>query len=312
MKPRHQSGLTVTELMVALALGLLVTLAAGSMLVSANRTFTSQADAAAVDDAGRFALELIGRAARQASFVNLDRDDAGELAASTPARIGGADARSLAQDSAGIDALLPDAANGSDVLALRFAGSGAAPDGDGSVLSCAGFPVHAREDGWAVFFVAKSAAGVAELRCKYRGNSGWNADAVVAGVDSFQVLYGLDTDTPPDGLANRFETATAIKAMDAALVLDGDTDAARELDHRRRTPWKRIASIKVALLLHGRARSPGEGKPREFALFGAAYSAAAGNADKGSTIHEAELDAGLRQRERRMFGTAILLRNPSS
>lgn len=312
MKLRHQGGLTVTELMVALALGLLVMLAAGSMLVSANRSFSSQADAAAVDDAGRFALELIGRAARQTAFVNLDRDDAGELAASGPARIGGADARSLARDSAGIDGLKADAANGSDVLALRFAGSGPAPDGDGSVLSCAGFPVHAREDGWAIFYVARSAAGVAELRCKYRGNSSWSADAVVAGVDSFQVLYGLDTDTPPDGLANRFETATAINAMEAALVAAGETDAEREFDRRRRTPWKRIASIKVALLLHGRSRSPGEGKPREFDLFGAAYSAAAGKADKGSAIRESDLDAELSQRERRMFGTTILLRNPSS
>ena len=48
--------------------------------------------------------------------------------------------------------------------------------------------------GWSIFYVAANGDGEAELRCKYRGASGWGADAIVRGVDSFQVLYGVDTD----------------------------------------------------------------------------------------------------------------------
>lgn len=309
----RQAGLTLVELLIALVLGLLVVLAAGSMLVYANSSFAATVQAAAVDDGGRFALELIARSARQTAFRNFDRDDAGELAASAPARLQGADAATLSRDSAAMADLRTGAGvvNGSDVLALRFAGSGIGPDGDGSVLSCAGFSVGAQEDGWSIFYVAASSSGVPELRCKYRADSGWSADAVVAGVDSFQVLYGLDTDTPADGLANRFLTASAIEILDAAIVAEGDSEAEQEQDRHRRTAWKRVASLKVALLLHGRARSAPERVLGDYALFGPAYAGQAA-ADEGTLISEASLKEELRYRERRLFSTTITLRNPSS
>ncbi len=304
MMLERQTGMTLAELMVALVLGLLAVLAAGSMLVAANRSFGSSADGAALEEGGRFAMELIARAARQTGYVNLDRADAGELTASLPARISGLDAHSLARESAGLDDLRPDVANGSDVLALRFAGSGPAPDGDGSVLSCAGFPVHADDDGWSIFFVARSAAGTPELRCKYHGNGRWSADALVSGVDSFQVLYGIDTDA--DGLANGYLSASAVNSLDGAIVPAGATQAARAQDFNRRSHWKRVVSIKVALLLHGAEEQGGPPASTEYRLFGPAYS---GADDPGTTVREADMDRALRQRERRLFAATILLRN---
>ena len=301
-------GMTLVELMVALALGLLIVLAAGTTLVVASSAFAAQAQAAAIDDAGRFALELIGRSARQTAFVDLDRDGAALLAADGPARIAGADAATMVKGSAGMSDLRAGAINGSDVLALRFNGAGAAPDGDGSVLSCAGFSVPADADGWSIFYVAKSSHGVAELRCKYRADTGWSADAVVGGVDAFQVLYGLDTDAPADGVANRFLSASAIEAIDAALTPEGDTPADIAQDRQRRSAWKRIASIKVALLLHGRERSSMDRELGQYALLGEAYARVAAG-DAGVTIREADLPPDLRYRERRLFTATILLRN---
>lgn len=300
----RQLGLTLAELMVALLLGLLATLAAGSMLVAANRTFGSHANGAALDEGGRFAIDLIARAARQSAYVNLDRDDAGELADAVPARTKGLDARSLGRDSPGLDGAQPAVANGSDVLALRFAGSGPAPDGDGSVLSCAGFPVHADEDGWSIFFVALSAGGTPELRCKYRSNSGWSADALVAGVDSFQVLYGIDTDG--DGLANGYLSASAVDALDGGIVPAGTTEDARGRDFNRRSQWKRVVSLKVALLLHGEEAPGAPLSSTEYRLFGPAYS---GAGDPGTTVREADMERTMRQRERRLFAATIMLRN---
>jgi type IV pilus assembly protein PilW len=178
------------------------------------------------------------------------------------------------------------------VLALRFGGSGGG-GGDGSVNTCAGFSVGAGQQGWSIFYVGASAGGLPELRCKYRGANNWSAEAVVGGVDSFQVLYGIDTDPVPDGQANRFVTASAINGMDAGA---------------HSANWKRVVSIKVSLALHGAHRSKRVHAPGVLHLFGAAYSALGG--DEGVRVDPAAMAPALRERERRTFSSIITLRNP--
>ena len=296
---RRQRGITIAELLVAVTIGLLVTLLAVTVMVSASASHVAQTEAAAVDDAGRFALAVIERAARQTGFADREHDDAaGEPDPDAPPPLMGLDAASLSSNGEALGDPRPAAVNGSDVLALRFAGSGSG-NGDGSMSTCAGFSVGAGQEGWSIFYVGSSARGEPELRCKYRGANNWSAEAVVAGVDSFQVLYGLDTDTVPDGRANRYVTATTITALDAALALDGE--------RVRNSWWKRVASIKLALVLHGARRSKGAGGPSVFDLFGAAYSKAGG--DTGAHIDKAAMAAPLRERERRSFSSTIMLRN---
>ena len=307
----RQRGVSMVELMVAITVGLLVLLFAGAMLISANRGHAAQEEAARLDDSGRFALEAIARAVRQTAYVNWDRADAGNADdPAAPARIAGLDNRSLVKTADVISDPRPDVANGSDVLALRFAGAGPGPDGDGSMTSCAGFGVNELEDGWSIFYVGRSAIGDAELRCKYRGSSSWGADAIVGGVDSFQVLYGLDTDVPEDGIANLFVNASVVAALDEDLDLDGADEAERELDLRRKTHWKRVASIKVGLILHGQKRVRINAQPVTFDVFGPAYADALGGADPGTRISESEMPGSLRERERRLFSSTIMLRNP--
>ncbi|MBZ2206963.1 PilW family protein [Massilia soli] len=307
----RQRGLSMAELMVAVAVGLLVLLFAGAMLVSANRGHAAQEESARLDDSGRFALEAIARAVRQTAYVNWDRADAGIADdPAAPARIAGLDNRSLVKTADFISDPRPDVANGSDVLALRFAGAGPGPDGDGSMTSCAGFGVNELEDGWSIFYVGRSASGDAELRCKYRGSASWGADAIVGGVDSFQVLYGLDTDVPEDGIANLFVNASVVAALDDELDLDGADEAERELDLRRKTHWKRVASIKVGLILHGQKRVRVNAQPVTFDVFGPVYADAHGSADPGTRISESDMPGSLRERERRLFSSTIMLRNP--
>ena len=311
MKRAHEGGLTMVELMVAVTIGLLVLLLAASMLVSANRGHAAQEDAARLDDSGRFALETIARAVRQTAYVNWDRADAGVGAGlDAPARIAGMDSRSLVKTSELISDPRPDVANGSDVLALRFSGSGPGTDGDGSMTSCAGFGVGETEEGWSIFFVGRSATGDTELRCKYRGSASWGADAIVGGVDSFQVLYGIDTDTPADGLANLYVNASVVSALDDGLTLDGANDTERELDLRRRTHWKRVASIKVGLVLHGEQRVRANTSPVVFNVFGPDYADALAAADPGTRLDEGDMPGPMRERERRLFSSTIMLRNP--
>ena len=305
---RRERGVTITELMVAVAIGTFVTLVAVTVLISAMAHFVAQNEAAMLEDAGRFALAIIERATRQAGYVNLEHEDAaGEADPAARPPILGLDSASVSSDTDNLTRPRPAAVNGSDVLALRFAGSGAA-GGDGSATTCAGFSVGAGQDGWSIFYVGSSTRGEPELRCKYRGANNWSAEAVVGGVDSFQVLYGLDTDALPDGQANRFVKASEITALDANLVLDGESDGARERDRMRKTWWKRVASIKVSLVLHGALRSRAMGSPAVFDLFGAPYSEAVPD-DLGAHIEKAGMAPALRERQRRTFGATIFLRN---
>ena len=309
----RQCGMTLVELLVALSLGLGVLLAGSTLLLGANAAYAGHADAAAIDDNGRYALEVIGRAVRQGACADWERLGAAGPAPGAPAPLLGLDDRSIGKTSFGIDSPLPASVNHSDVLAVRYGGAGAGPDGDGSVLNCAGFPVHEAEDGWSIFYVARNGDGQDELRCKYRGTTSWGADAVVAGVDGFQVLYGVDTDTPRDGIANRFVNASALNALDAALAPSGATAADLEADRNAKTWWKRVTNVKVALLLHGERPST-VAAPAVYDLFGQAYSDAHAAGDPGVRLAQAELASGEgvpRQPLRRLF-TAVYAANTNS
>ena len=302
-------GFTIAEFMVAMSLGLAVLLAAGSLLIGATRAHAALLESAEMDDAGRYALDALARAVRLAGHVDWAAHPAPDPAA--PAPVAGLDARSLTHSGTGIDTPVPDAAAGSDVLALRFTGTGPPPDGDGGTLDCAGFPVHRDEEGWSIFYVARNAQGDAELRCKYRGAAAWSSDAVAGRVDSFQVLYGLDLDG--DGAPNRYVNATAIAALDAALVLAGATPAERAADLRTRTHWKRVAAVRVGLLLHGPRIDAGAVTTLVYDLFGPAYGAGAGVAlaadDLGSRLAALELDSsdGSVARVRKVYGATVAL-----
>jgi type IV pilus assembly protein PilW len=314
---RGHHGMSLVELLVALSLGALLMLAASSVLLAASGSYGEQSASVRLDDNGRYALDSIARAVRQSAYVNWDSSAAPVAHADDDsANIAGLDARSLVKNSEGISGALPGALHGSDVLALRFFGAGKEEGGDGSVLNCAGFGVGAAkaetQRGWSIFYVAQGADGVGELRCKYRGANGWGADAIIRGVDTFQVLYGLDTDTPPDGVANRYVNASVLDARDAALVLEGGDAAERQRDFHRRTHWKRVSGVRVALLLHGEV---GQGDkmaqlgPSQFDLFGKAYAEAHGASDTGVRIARAALPAATRSRLRQLVQTSIMLRN---
>jgi len=315
MRPARQRGWTIIELVIATGLGLVLTLLASGLLLATSGSYRSHSENMWINDGGRYALEIMSQAIRQGDYVNWDGKEApAELAAHEPAAIAGLDASSISKGSDGIAGVAPDVANGSDVLAVRYSGYGAGANGDGSALNCAGFGVGAPsavvERGWSIFYVGADAGGEPELRCKYRSAAGWGADAIVRGVDSFQLLYGLDSDDPADGTPNTFVNATAINDMDAGLALVGATPEELQRDLHRKTYWKRVCSVKVALLLHGENNTRADTVVRRFDLFGPAYSEGHGG-DLGVRIGGDTFPASQRWRARRLFGTTVALRNRS-
>ncbi len=315
---RHgQSGLTLVELMISIVLGMLVVLAATALLVSSKSTYITQDDGAQMQDTGRFALENINRSVRQASFENWDKDTQDAPIVAIPemaANLAGLDARSLKSDATtpGIDSPLTTTENGSDVLAVRFFGVSkpGLTTPDDSIVDCAGNGVSApssmdtadEDRGWSIYYVASDSTGVPELRCKYRsdGTGTWGYGAIARGVESFQVLYGVDTDG--DRIANQFLTATQIKALDAALGLSGAA-------LNKKTYWKKVTAIKVALLLRGSQVRQADAVNTTYHLFGEAYSDANASNDTGTKIGESSLPATTRNRTRKVYSATIQVRN---
>ena len=291
----RQSGFSLAEIMVASTVGLLLTLVATTMLLAANASYLNTGASTRVDDSGRFALAILAQSIHQAGY----HDDAGNASGGPgmpviePAAITGLDAANLPAHGASIDHPLPPEANGSDVLLIHFTGSA-----DGATVNCAGFD-ETGEHAWSIFYVAKADDGEAELRCKYKGASSWASDAVVRGVDSFQVLYGIDTDTPRDGIANQYLTASTIAALDGDIDPAGATAEERDRDRAQKSNWRRVVAVRVALLLHGEfgSRPPGSLLQR-YELF-----------EGEPAVDEAMMPAPLQRRVRRVFTATYAVRN---
>ncbi|MGV8900587.1 MAG: PilW family protein [Burkholderiaceae bacterium] len=326
-----QSGLTLVELMVSIALGLLVVLAATALLLSSKSAYMSQSDSANFQDTARYAMENIVRSVRQAGYENWDKEEQDAPITATPemsANLSGVDGNGVV-GGIGIDSLTGKSVNGSDVLAVRFFGVSkiGSTTPDGTVFDCAGNDISAPIDqsdantgrGWSIYYVANGAADEPELRCRYRKDGGttWKSEAIAGGIESFQVLYGVDTDYVPstgkgaDRIPNQFLTATQINAKDSALTLVGADAAAKSLDKNRKTWWKRVSVIKVAMLVRGTANVRADTTATTYDLFGKEYSTANAASDIGSQIKEANLPADTRNMGRKVFLTTIQLRNQS-
>ncbi len=312
----RESGLTLIELMIALTLGLLVTMSASLLLLSSKAAYHVQDESARLQETGRFALELIALSAHQVGYENWQTGSGAMVnEPHMTANIQGLDGHTLKSNSEGIQDAMPSSFNASDVLALRFIGSGKGNVADGTVLNCAGFAVPQpldveRDRGWSIFYVGVDAGGEPELRCKYRGKNAWNAEAIARGVESFQVLYGVDTDM--DGIPNRFMSAKEVDRLDQSLHLEGANVVERMLDKNRKTAWKRVHAIQVGLLVRSGAGAPSGDQSQRFDLFGESYANAYADADKGSSIVEGTLPRSELGRIRKIFRTTIHLRNPES
>lgn len=315
----RQAGLSLVELMISMTLGMLVVLAGGAVLVSTKSGYSAQNEVTLVEDAGRYAIENISRSVRQAAFENLGTEHAPIVTqAEHSANIAGFDARSLKGTSEGLDALLFKAVNGSDVLAIRFFGSGPRPNGDGTMVNCAGFSVPAPDSqgeadegrGWSIYYVAEDSTGEPELYCKYRGDSGWTSQAIARGVESFQVLYGVDTDG--DGVMNSLCTATEIDALDDKLSLTGINAIERARDRVRKTYWKKVVLVKIGLLIRGGRKVRSDALNIRYDLFGADYAGGHAGIDIGTSIEEAKLGKGVKGRIRKVFSGTVQLRNLAS
>jgi type IV pilus assembly protein PilW len=296
-----QRGIGLVELMIASALGLLIILAAIGLLLVSRQTYLVLDEQIAVQETGHYALAILARSVRQASWQEYSMDSSSEGAAMS-AGIIGLNAKSLRMSSEHIENPIAAVSHGSDVLAIRFSGTN-----DGSMINCAGFAVSEAEEslqGWSIFFVGGDRNAEPELRCKYRGKSGWRTEGIARGVESFQVLYGIDTDA--DGLPNQFLNANGIEQFNAELNEDETEETENGKDG---IYWTKVVAVRIAMLVRSSRAVRDAGAQPPYHLFGETYTVLHGMSDFGTFIQEEDMRQTVHSRLRKVFAATIPLRN---
>ncbi len=326
---RRQSGVTLTELMIALVLGALVVLAATAMVVTSRGTYRTQDEGTRMSESARFGLELANRMVRLAGYTNFG-DDVGPPAAYRDVDFA---AWKIAPDSyapngpevVGTNNSKPGGAagvNGSDSLTIRFYGTslpgtttlangGAA---DGNMLDCAGFAVpepaqnesaYTLSRAYNLLFVDTDPDGEPALKCTRQvydavGNpSGFDTQTLIRGVESFQVLYGeAIPGAPPADDLDSFPPASIVYRTG----IGGANPVAK---------WDNVVSVRIAMLLRSAIGARPEPEPTTgvYRLFGDTYSTAGGATDPGVDFSVAPLSSAERTRVRRVVQTTVFLRN---
>lgn len=176
-KPRagHQAGVSLIELLVGLVIGALVSVAALASFSAARSTSVTVGDSTKLHQDAALAFRTIGHHIRQAGAQRLT-DAGGATVVFNPVfgGYGSAQAPQSLRGSNGLD-------NGPDVLEITH-------DDDDSfnALDCLGQENHPLGDIRNKFELVNGS-----LRCE--GSGGTNPSPLVAGVEDFQVRYGVRT-----------------------------------------------------------------------------------------------------------------------
>lgn len=286
---RAQTGFTLVELMVAMALGLLIVGATVATLIMGRQGFNAVDSSTQLRENSRFAAGLIQRIGIQAGYEN----NAGgtfsnwRLFCGVPgAKVACGDTNGdtnpgvRAYDNAVITnlAALPagiahgnragacavadtSCQNGSDVLMIRYFGDSRGGAANGSMINCAGMnEPEAPTPTYSIFHVVRSVTGEPTLVCAYRNptTNVWEQVPLVQGVEGFQVLFGVDgvtAATAPPVLQlpvdiNDTRNDTVPETFLRASQLDVAGNALATADN-----WRRVRSIRVGLVIRGAENS---------------------------------------------------------
>ena len=258
---RGARGFTLIELMVSLALTLLVVMVAAAALQVARRGHTTTDAASRLLDNARFAADAVQKLVGQVGYLDADiaaeTDGSGFVAAAMAA----AEPFVQGQD----DAIYPSGAkgiNGSDILTLRFQASAVvpgSPKSDGTMLDCMGaridgVPADRSDASVSKLFLRVGSDGEPSLMCATGvTKSGVTTmdptiQPIVQGVETFQVLYGVDGVLPntrpvgtADSVAERYLRASQ-------MVVPGDMEGTQ-------LNWQRVRSLRIGLVLRSAPNS---------------------------------------------------------
>lgn len=275
-----QRGFTLVELLVTMILTLLVVLAATAMLTTARQGFSAVDATSQLRDNARFATSIVQRIVDQAGYLDTtyaassrssEFQVANLLSNPEPPIRGYNDAQYRQPRVIGpTTENFTDGINDSDMLAVRFQPGTTFPGSavsDGTMINCAGTSEAAvsgrRFDRMVnVFHVQISNTGEPALMCTSSSDMTGVGQTIplVDGVETFQVLFGVDGVSPgaaptaaPDTVVDRYLRADQ-------LTVSGNADATYK-------NWQRVRSVRVGMVLRGPPGSaPQSSVPAQFAL----------------------------------------------
>lgn len=212
----RQKGFTLIELVVALSLGMLVTLAAIQLFITNQTTFNAQRGSVDMSANGRIALDQLARSVRQAGFydttlINPPADPAINPPYDAVPTIG-------TDNYLDLGTLL----SGNGVMTASSVG-GVGPDVDRLVVQYMAAESMADCEGTAInqwlwvaerYFLVRDTDGTPSLACD--GNDPQQAGTVLArGVENFQILLGIDGAADQRMAVTQYLSVAAYNALPA-------------------------------------------------------------------------------------------------
>jgi type IV pilus assembly protein PilW len=306
----RQSGLTLVELLVALAISSIVAIAAVSALIVSRQGLTTVDAASQLRDNARFATDLIQKLGVQTGY-----EDFIYATTNRPANVVGV-ATNPDPYVAGFNNAIPSASDpyntatartagtigyGSDVLVLRYQASETFPGSgvsDKTMIDCAGnsstaIPSNRDDRMVSVLYVGVNTVGEPSLMCSTGPST---EQPIVQGVENFQVLYGVDHVTPNTAPG----TATTDSVADRFLRADQMVVASDPVGTNAN--WRRVRSLRIGMVIRGPIGSAQDTTAQTFYPLGQAKNASGGSpgsamsssSDPG-TIFSPAADSRMRQ-----------------
>ncbi len=287
-----QNGLTLIELLVALVISSVIAIAAISALVVSRQGFSTVDGASQLRDNARFANDMLRRFGVQAGFNDLadattvwQKDATGKPIGNPLANVRGFNnAKASATDPVNAATARTSATElgyGSDVLILQYQtvetspGSGVS---DNSMIDCfgrapIGLPTSPGDRRANIIHVGLDGAGEPGLRCSTDDATiNPRSQALVPGVENFQVLYGVDGVTPGvEATGVKSEVVTNYLRADQ-LTVPADPDGSKTNSN-----WRRVRSLKIGMVIRGPVGSAQQAIAQTYYPLGGGRSAAGGS-----------------------------------
>jgi type IV pilus assembly protein PilW len=253
LSARRSRGFSLVELMISLLLGSLITLAAVQLFGTNQRTFQLQQGLTDVQEQGRFALDFLARDVRIMGLRN-------------PQVTGGPEPGVVLADLTVGGVVFPRSQDGgsngsaNDRLTFSYQGRPGDMDCEGEAIAVDALIIN-------TYWVEDE-----ELRCLGSVNVASGGLTLVAGVDSFQVQFGVDT------------------------AVDGIPSAGRYVRADMLNPTDQVVSVRIGLLVRAmQGNLPPLGPPQDMLVLDRALSAGA------APLQESAV--------RRLFVTTVRARN---
>ena len=179
---KRSAGMTLVELMIAIALGLLLVAVVIQIYIGSHASYIKQEDLSRLQENGREALSILGRNLRMAGYTSTPMPgNAGTVFVSPTLAIQGVD-------------------NGAspDTLTVRYQGSGAGTSSagtntgaDNNTRDCLGQAIDSNHYAYNNFYIATGTGARLALFCDNTDDSTLNGTELISNVNFMKVVYGV-------------------------------------------------------------------------------------------------------------------------